>query len=147
MGKTSIALTAADMSKRWGDNLRNAVPRITAGIDAVTESPTEKAAANAEAYAAGVQAAVASGKFQAGLRKVSLSDWKSVTKTKVTSNLSAGITAAMPKRQKFDAWLKPTLESNMATNNALPKRTIEDSINKMRQQVMYMHDHPYKTAG
>ena len=146
MAKTKIALTPQQMTDQWGNQMRNSVSRIQSGIDGVTESPTEKAAQNADAYASGVQAAVASGRYQAGCRAVSLSDWKNVTKTKVASNLSAGVTAALPKRLKFDTWLKPTLEANMATNNAMPKRTIEDSIAKMRQQVMYMHDHPYKTA-
>lgn len=72
-----------------------------AGINAVTESPMEKAAAAADQYQAGVMQAVASGKFAANLRAVPLSTYKQNAVAVGAPRLATGAQKASPKYERF----------------------------------------------
>jgi hypothetical protein len=97
----------------------------------VTESPTAKAASNPQKFLMGVQAAVQSGKWQAGLNAVSLQDWKTAMIQKGVGRVAQGTQAALPKMQAFMARFYPILQQNMEQVNAMPNNTLEDRINKM----------------
>lgn len=147
MSKSRVATSPAQISQNWQSGLKAAVPKIQQGVDAVQDNPAEKAAANIQKMRNGFNAAIDSGKTEAALRSVSLTDWKSKTKAKVGSNLSSGVDAAMPKRQKFDNYLVTTLNAILPEVAAAPSQTIDDSINRMAMVVRHMHDNPYKKGA
>lgn len=144
MGKTKINLQPQQISAKWGTQMKGAVQTIQNGIDGVTENPAQKAILAIPKMVANVQAAAADGRIEAGLSKVDLASWKSNTKSKVAARLASGVDAAMPKRQKFDAWLVPTLNGVLPQINAMPHNTIDDGIEKVRTIAHYMHDNRYK---
>jgi len=144
MSKSKLTGTASDISNSWGSGMKSSVQKIVKGIDAVTENPAQKAIAAIPKMVAGVQAAAASGKIEAGLASVDLNAWKSKTKQKVAERLSGGVDAAMPKRQQFDNYLYGTLNQVLPSIANMPHMNIEDGINKVRALVTYLHDHPYK---
>ncbi len=144
MSKSKVSVTAAQASSKWQQNMKASVPYIQQGVDNVTDSPMEKAAAAADKYAQNVAAAVQSGRFQAGLRSVSLADWKTNTKAKVASRLSQGVDAALPKRQKFDSWMVNTLNGILPTISSMPDMTLEDSIARMTAMTRAMASSRYK---
>ncbi len=144
MSKGKVTLTPQQISDSWNSKMKQAVPRIQAGIDAVTDNPMEKAAAAQDKFLAGVQLAVSQGRFAAGCRSVTTADWKARTRAKVGERLAGGVDAAMPKRQKFDQWLVPTLNSILPGIQSKPDLTFEDKINRMTEYARQMHAQRYK---
>jgi hypothetical protein len=126
--------------------MKSSISDITKGIDAVTESPMEKAISQKDKMLTNLTAAVNDGRWEKGLKSVTLSDWKANTKAKVSSSLSTGVDAAMPKRQKFDTWLVQTLNGVLPTVAAMPKMTMSDSLARVSAVMNHMHDNRYKTS-
>jgi hypothetical protein len=144
MSKTKVNLSANEISDKWNKNTKASVSYIQAGIDKVTENPAEKAIAKQDKMIQNLTQAVNSGKWAAGLRGVSLADWKQQTKEKVGSRLASGVDGAMSKRQKFDAYLVNTLNGVLPEVANMPDMTLEDSVNKVRRVMEHMHNNPYK---
>lgn len=147
MSKSKVSLNAGDISDKWGRRMKGAVTDIQKGIEGVTESPTEKAADKQDKMLANLTAAVTDGKWAAGLRKVSLSDWKTKTSAKVGARLGQGVDEAMPKRKEFDTYLVSTLNTVLPTIADMPDMTIDDSVNRVRTLMEHMHNNPYKTGA
>jgi hypothetical protein len=144
MAKTKVNLSANEISDKWNKNMKSSVSYIQAGIDKVTENPAEKAIAKQDKMIQNLTQSVNSGKWAAGLRGVSLADWKQQTKEKVGSRLASGVDGAMSKRQKFDAYLVNTLNGVLPEVANMPDMTLEDSVNKVRRVMEHMHNNPYK---
>lgn len=146
MSKTKVTMTATQIADKWGQNLTNSVANIQAGIDAVTESPMEKAAANQDKMLQNLTKSVQNGTWAKRLRETPLANWKQVTKTKVATNLASGVQNAMEKRRKFDDYLVTTLNQVLPEINSMPSMTLEDSVNRVRKLMTHMANNPYKTA-
>ena len=145
MSKTRVTGTPSDTSSKWQSAMKSSVSRIQSGIDAVQESPMEKAVQAKDKMLAGVTAAVNDGRWEKGLQSVTLSDWKTKTKAKVASGLATGVDAAMPKRQKFDTWLHSTLNAVLPTVAAMPKMSMSDSLARVAAVMEHMHNNRYKS--
>ena len=139
-----VKLTPAEISEKWERRATAAIPDAIAGVDRVTESPMEKAAAAEDKMLAGVTAAVSSGKWANSLKNVPLDQWKTTTKEKMGQRMAGGISAAKPKRQKFDEYLVGTLNNIMPKIDSMPTMTLQDSIAKMTAMVTAMANNPYK---
>jgi hypothetical protein len=144
MSKSKVSLSAGQISEKWGRRMKGAITDIQNGIDSVTESPTEKAAAKQDKMLNNLTQAVTSGKWANGLRSVSLSDWKTKTKEKVATRLASGVDAGMAKRQKFDTYLVNTVNAGLSAVNQLPDMTFEDSVNRVRVMMEHMRNNPYR---
>lgn len=138
--------TPQQFASKWQQRTAGSTQALTDGINAVTESPTAKAAAAADKYVAGVQAAVADGRWQAGLNAVSLTDWKNAMIQKGVGRVSQGTQAAIPKMQAFAAAFFPVLAQNVAQVNAMPSNTLEDRINKMVQMARLNSQFTFKKS-
>lgn len=147
MAKQRVTMQPGDISTAWGTALKNSVSKIGKGVDAVTESPMEKAANAKDKMRANFNAAMDSGRTEAALRASPLGEWKTKTKAKVTSNLSAGVEAAMPKRQRFDQYLVTTLNAVLPNIAGMPDQTLDDSVARVRALMQHMHDNPYKRGA
>lgn len=144
MSKSKVTISAADISDNWAGKMKSSVSRIQKGIDGVTENPAELAAAQQDKMKTNLNAAIDSGRWAAGLSKVTLADWKGKTKTKVGTNLSSGVDAALPKRRAFDQYLVSTLNGVLPTIKGMPDQTISDSVERVRALMEHMHNNPYK---
>ena len=144
MAKSKVGLGAADISEKWNRRMKQSVPDIQKGIDAVTESPMEKAVAKQDKMLANVTNAITSGKWAAETLKTNVADWRAKTKQKVAERLGGGVDAAMGKRRAFDTYLVNTLNSILPQVAAAPDMTIEDSVNRVRMVMVHMHENPYK---
>ncbi len=122
-------LNAQDVARKWSERTKNAGAAYKAGIEAVTESPMEKAAAKVDKYRAGVLDAVDSGKYQRNLRAVSVADWKASAE-KGSRRLADGVSAAQPKMADFLTSFLPYAESVASRVNAMPDNTLEERIAK-----------------
>ncbi len=144
MSKEKVSLSPTDISDKWGRRLKGAVADIQKGIDSVTVSPGEKAAAASDKMLANTTEAIANGRWGRAVAKMPLSEWKGLTKTKVAQRLAGGVDGAMGKRREFDTYLVNTVNGVLPAIAAMPDSTIEDSKARVGAFMDHMHNNPYK---
>ena len=126
-----MSTDARAFQEKHARRLKASLPDVRSGVERVTESPTEKAALAQDKYLLGIQEAVTSGKWAAGLRRVSLSDWKDKMINKGINRISGGIDAAADKVVAFAQDLLPFEASLQAQIEGMPDMTLEDSIGRV----------------
>lgn len=131
-------LTPQQFAEKWQRRLQSAAPDITNGINRVDSSPTEKAAGKKDKMLANVTAAVQNGKWEAGLRRVTLADWKKAAVEKGVPRIAQGAAGAAPKVTNFASQLLPFQDTLQAQVKGMPDLTLEDSINRMSTWVRGM---------
>jgi hypothetical protein len=124
-------LTAAQFQEKHARRLTASIEDVRAGIDRVTESPTAKAAASKDKMLANLTASVQSGKWAAGLNRVSLEEWKSKARDIGVNRIASGIAAAKPKVIAFAEKLLPFIDTQQAKIKSMPSVTLEDNISRM----------------
>lgn len=133
-----VKLTPTQFREKHARNLKASVPDIRLGVQRVTESPTEKAAAQQDKMLARLTEAVSSGKWAAGLRRVTLEEWKDKTLNKGIGRIAAGVDAAAPKIEAFAADLIAFENTLMARIDTMPDLTLEDSIQRATEWIRGM---------
>lgn len=131
-------LNAQQFAEKWQRRLQSAAPDIQNGINRVDQSPTEKAASKKDKMLQNLTQAVQSGKWENGLRRVTLADWKRAAIEKGVPRISQGAAGAAPKVTQFAAQLLPFQDSLQQQVNSMPDLTIEDSIARMTAWVRGM---------
>jgi len=124
-------MNAAEVAKRWASGMVAAVPKIKAGVMAVTVSPATKAIAAKDKYVAGIMQSLEDGTWEAGLRSVDFNDWKEKTANAGTTRIQSGVSAATPGFTKFLEQLLPYTESVSRQIAQMPDNTAEDRIARM----------------
>lgn len=124
----AVKVTAQELADRWTAGLSGATQQISDGIDRVTVSPTSQAAKAKTKMLQNLTAAVNSGKWEAGLNRVSLADWQTAMKEKGVPRIAQGAAAANGKMAQFAAQLIPYENQLQATINNMPSLTLQDSI-------------------
>jgi hypothetical protein len=132
-------MTPQEAAQKWAQRTTAAVPEYTTGIGRVTESPTEKAAAAADKMLAKIMESIQSGRWAAGLRKVSLTDWKDAATTKGAPRIAAGVQGAISKQANYYTELWPFLTTLQAEIAAMPNLTLEDSIARAAHYMRQMN--------
>jgi len=124
-------LTAAEFQEKHARRLKAATEDMRKGVMAVTKSPTAAAADKKEKMRANLTAALDSGKWEKGLRRVTLEDWKKKMVDVGVARVASGIDGAKAKTIAFADQLLPHIDSVQAEIKKLPDVTLEDSINRM----------------
>lgn len=124
-------VTPEEYQEKQARRLKGAVEDMKMGVAKVTESPTEKAAAAKDKMQARLNEALNNGKWEAGLKRVSLDDWKKAMTEKGINRVAAGIDGAKPKVIAFARDLLPYIDEQRAKIKAMPDATLEDSISRM----------------
>jgi len=131
-------LSPAEFREKHARRLKGATDDMRRGVEAVTESPTAKAAAKADKMRANVVAAIDSGKWAKGLTRVGVDDWKKAMIDKGVGRVAAGIDGAAEKVEAFAAELLPHIDRGKTEIERLPDVTLEDNINRMTTFVRHM---------
>jgi len=125
-------------ASNWVNGMQNATQKMTAGVAAVTVSPTSLAAQAVDRMVAGIQAAAASGKIAAALNSVSLQDWQSAMTTKGIPRVAQGATNAKSKMQNFLQQFLPYLQAGVQQMNAsTPRGSLEQNIARANFMMRY----------
>lgn len=132
-------VTPQEFAEKWQRRLAAATPDLQRGIERVTVAPGQQAAAQQTAMLQNLTESVTSGRWARKVAAVPLQDWKSATLNKGVARVAPGATAAMPKMQRIAAELLPAVDQAAAAARALPKVTIEDSINRAATFMQSMH--------
>lgn len=131
-------LTAVEFQEKHARRLKAAVEDVRKGIDRVTENPCEKAAAKQDKMLTNLTAAVTSGKWADGLKRVSLEDWKKKARDIGVNRIAAGIDGAKTKVIAFAEQLLPHIDREKAKLASMPDVTLDDNINRMTSFVRGM---------
>ena len=134
----SVKVTPEEFARKQARNLKNSTEDIRRGIERVTESPTEKAAAKADKMLANITESVTSGKWANNLRKVGLDTWKKLTLDKGVPRIAAGIDGAYDKVVNFAGELIPHIERGQAQLTNMPDTTLQDNIARMVKMTEHM---------
>lgn len=145
MSRTKVRMPANDISDKWGKNQKASVPFILKGLDNVTEDPGQKAVDAQDKMLAKITESITNGTWAKRRLKVSLSEWRTKTKKKVTERMAGGVDAAMDKRKVFDSWLVSQLDAVLPEIAGMPDMTLEDSFARVRRLMEHMSEHKYKT--
>ncbi len=133
-------LTAQEIAEKHARNLKNSVQDIRRGVERLTENPMEKAAGQEDKMRQNLLKSIDSGKWKAGLMRVSLEEWKEAVLTKGIDRIAVGIDAALPAQVEFYGQLIEHQNRLSAKINNMPDLTLEDSIARMTAQVRGMAD-------
>lgn len=138
-------VTPEEAADKLIQRAKAAAPHIAAQVDKVTTAPTEKAAQKIDKMQANFQAAIASGKVERGLRRVSLEDWKKAMKEKGVPRIAQGLDQAKDKIVEFNREFYPYLERVQSEVDAMPDTTLEDNITRMVHNVRRISE--FKRGG
>ena len=133
-------VNAAQFAEKWARRLSGSTQDIIQGVERVSESPTDKAANAQDKMRARLLEAIDSGKWAAGLRRVTLADWKQAMTTRGIQRLAAGVDAAKPKVQAFAEQLLAHIDRVKGQVDSMPDVTFEDSMNRMLAFSRGMHE-------
>lgn len=131
-------LTPQQFQEKHARRLKASIEDMREGVLRVTQSPTEAAAAKKEKFRAGINAAIDDGKWERGLRRVSLEEWKDKMITKGLGRVAAGIDAAAPKVIEFASELLPFQDRLQSQIDGMPDISLEDNINRMTTWIREM---------
>lgn len=125
-----VRVSPAEFVEKWGRRLKAATPDIRAGVERVDVAPTQLAAAKADKMRQRILEAIDSGKWAAGLSRVSLEEWRDQMVNKGLGRIAAGVDAAGPKAESFASEFFPFLDRVLADIDKMPDVTLEDSIQR-----------------
>lgn len=132
-------VTAEEYAEKWSRRLKGSTEDIRRGVDKVTVAPGLAAAKSADKMLAKLTEAVQSGMWANQVAGVSLEDWKTAFNVKGIGRIAAGVDAATPSQVVMATKLLKAVDESAAIANALPKVTLEDSINRMTTFVREMN--------
>lgn len=130
--------TPEEMAEKWNRRIKAAGPDIRRGIEGVEESPTLAAAAKVEKFRTKLLDSIDNGKWEAGLRRVSLEEWRSAALNKGLPRISAGADEALPKVREFAEEILPHIARGQTEVAKMPDFTIEDSIARVGTFIRHM---------
>jgi len=136
--------SASDIAEKWGRNLKRSGDDIRKGVERVTESPGEKAAAKQEKMLSKLTTKVEDGTWAERVASVPLSDWKSKMINKGIPRISAGVDAANGKVVEFHTQLADHQDRITSELDRMPDVSLEDSIAKMTHQVRRMSEFKFR---
>lgn len=123
-------LSPQQVAEKWRSNTSNAQQAFKDGVNGVTISPMEKAAAAQDRFLSGIQQAVSSGRWAAGLRSRTLEQWKASMTGKGAARIAGGVADAVPKMVAFMTTWLPLQQQLRDRVAAMPKGSVADSINR-----------------
>jgi len=124
-------VTPDEFVEKHARRLKGASEDMRRGVERVTTSPTAAAANKKDKMRTNINAAIDAGKWERGLRRVTLDEWKSKMINKGLGRVATGIDEAAPKVRAFAAEVLPFIDNLNTTVQKLPDTTLEDNINRM----------------
>lgn len=135
--------TAQQVAQKWAQNTGRSTDAVRAGVQATTVNPAERAAARQDAYLAGVQRAVADGKYRRGLSRVTLQSWQDAMINKGLTRIASGASAAQPKFATFMEKFLPHLAAGRAKLASMPRGDLQQNIARMVAMVEHNANFQY----
>lgn len=123
------------IADKWVSHLGGSVDTIRQGVQAVTTSPTQQAAAAGPLWQQRLAAPETLAKFQRSLGRVSLADWQGAMINKGIPRIATGAAQARDKFTQFLTQFLPFVENVASQVRTMPKATLEDRIQRAVAQI------------
>jgi len=123
-------MNAGEYAEKQIRRLSAAGPDIRRGVEAVTDNPCDKAADASADWQAKMSLPATRARFESGLRRVSLPEWKRKMLEVGVGRVAQGAEAARSKIEKFASEFLPHVYEGAAKVKAMPGLTLEDGINR-----------------
>jgi hypothetical protein len=120
-----MALDPTSGTAKWVRNLSNATQSITDGVNAVTQAPGPKAAAQVNVWLARIQQSAQ--KWAAKVGAVSLSDWQQAMILGIPK-IAQGASNKQAKYLAFATKFYPHLAQGVNQVKSMPKGTLADAV-------------------
>lgn len=128
-----MAQSADAVAAKWQQRLSASTQEIIAGVQAVTQAPGAKAAAQADTWLLRLQAS--RDKWARNVAAVSLGSWQQAMINKGVPRVAQGAQASQPKMAAFMTQFLPHVESVAQQVRSMPKVTLEDGIARAAAQI------------
>lgn len=125
--------------ENWGKRLSESAQRYRDGIAGVTANPMQAAAAKGETAKQRFADAIDTGKWQRGLNRVSLEEWKASAQLG-SQKLALGAAKGRTKFEKFMGRFLPFLEAVQRRVRAMPNTTYEERRARAMAQMDAVHE-------
>jgi len=133
-------LSPAEFQEKHARRLKASTEDMRRGINWVMESLIDKAAAKQDKMLSNLTQAVQSGKWAAGLKRVTLDEWKRKAADIGVNRVAAGIDGAKEKVISFAEVLLPHIDRGRDKIKAMPDITLDDNINRVSTFLRHMAD-------
>lgn len=131
-------LTAQQFQEKHARRLGQATEDMRTGVQRVTVNPCELAAAKKDKMIQNLTAAVQDGRWEAGLKRVTLEDWKDKMINVGIGRVATGIAQAKAKVIAFAEQLLPHIDAGQAKLKSMSDLTLEDNIARMNAFTRHM---------
>jgi hypothetical protein len=121
-------LTPDQIAEKYERRAIAGVQDMIRGVNQVTEAPTKKAVAKKDKLVNNWNNAIQSGKWERGMNRVTLDDWKASMVNKGAPRVAAGVQGARGKMVEFYGELLPYQAQMQSDLAKMPDLTLEDSI-------------------
>lgn len=128
-------LSPIQFREKHARNLKNATQDIIDGINRVDVSPTKLAVAKKAKMLQNITKAVNDGKWERGLNRVTLEEWKRKAADVGVNRIGPGIDAAAAEVESFATQFLPFVDNVAKTVRAMPDLTLQDNIQRMTKQI------------
>jgi len=139
-----VKVTPEEYAEKWARRLKGARVDIERGIKRVKENPAEKAIAKKDKFVTRLNEAINEGRWEAGLEKVKLEDWKKAMTEKALPRLSSGVDASVDKMTSVGRELLPYIESVQEEIKSMPDLTLDDAIERAKRWIQRMAEYKKK---
>lgn len=126
-------LSPAEQAAKWAARTSAASGDYAEGVNRVTRSPGQAAAAKADKWEAGVMASRA--KWRSRVGSVSLEEWKERTSGIGAQRFAGGVQASTSKMEKFVSEFQPFQDRVTEAVRGMPDTTPEQRINRAVEQM------------
>lgn len=133
-------VTAAEGADKLKRGISTHGQDYASGVSKVTENPMEKAAASQDLWFASLQDAYANNRFANRVGRVTLQQWKQSITDGGVSRYTQSADKAAKNYQAFAQEFYPYLAGVQSEVNAMPKRNLSESIQKMVRNVELIHE-------
>ena len=123
--------TPSEAAAKWNTNLVGSTAEIELGVNKVTVAPSEQAIAQKDKMVDNWLASIENGKWEDGLRRVDLAEWKRSMIDIGIKRIRDGAMKAQPKLQRYYEKAFPLMQNLEDTIAAMPSRDLQDSEARM----------------
>lgn len=134
-----MAKTLAAMTAKMLKGMQGAGPSFTEGVQGVTKNPAQSAIEAKDLWQRKIQEAIANGSWEKGLAKVELPAWKAKTAAAASKYVQAAPNS-VASWTSFAQKAQPVWERARQSAKSMPKGTIEDAVNRVRNNLTIMSE-------
>lgn len=142
-----VRTSPQDATSYWVQNLSGASAKITAGVQRVSQSPGQAAAAKAAKWVAAMQDPAVQAKWKNNVGAVSLADWQQMMTTVGIPRIAAGAQAKQSKYLAFAEQFFPFLARNVQQVEQMDDTSFAARVQRAVQMMTLNHQFKRSSTG